>query len=414
MKGKSMKISKDAQNAIRIALLCSLTYLAVYFAKNILSAVSPQMIELGLVTEQQLGAFSSTYFICYALGQLINGMIGDKIKARYMICSGVILAGVSIVTFLQMMDVPAVARIAYGCTGFFLSMIFGPLTKLVAENTNPIHTPRCNLAYTFAAYLGSPTAGLLASLFVWKTVFSVGVGALLLMGTLCYILFLSYEKKGIIRYNQFAVKTQQKERRSLAECVRILLKHRIAKFALVALITGVIRTTVVFWMPVYISQNLGFSAEHAATLFAIASFVLSANAFVAVFVYERLKRNMERTILLAFSSATVFFLLVYSVKIPALNIIFLVLGVLSSNCASSMLWARYCPSLRETGLVSSATGFLDFTSYMAASAASNLFADAVSVIGWGNLILVWVGLMIAGVLIMFPFSSACTKDIAKD
>ena len=140
-------------------------------------------------------------------------------------------------------------------------------------------------------------------------------------------------------------------------------------------------------------------------MFAVASFILSANTFVAVFVYERLKRNMERTILVAFSSATICFLLVYFVRIPALNIVFLVLGVLSSNCSSSMLWARYCPSLRETGLVSSAAGFLDFTSYMAASAASNLFANAVSVIGWGNLILVWAGLMVIGILVIFPYSS---------
>ena len=167
-----------------------------------------------------------------------------------------------------------------------------------------------------------------------------------------------------------------------------------------------------FWMPVYISQNLGFSAERSATLFAVASVVLSLNAFVAVFVYERLKRNLDRTILLAFSSAAVAFLLVYAVKTPVFNLVFLVLGVLSSNCASSMVWARYCPSLRDTGLVSSAAGFLDFTSYMAASVASDLFANAVSVIGWGNLILVWMGLMIAGVVVAFPYASLAAKKVA--
>ena len=181
--------------------------------------------------------------------------------------------------------------------------------------------------------------------------------------------------------------------------MNVLLKHRIAKFALIALITGVVRTAVVFWMPVYISQNLGFNPKRAASIFAVASFCLSANAFVAVFVFEKLKRNMDRTILLAFSCASIFFLLVYLVRAPALNIVFLVLGVLSSNCASSILWARYCPSLRETGLVSTAAGFLDFTSYMAASAASKIFANAVSVIGWGSLILVWMGLMVCGVVI---------------
>ena len=76
---------------------------------------------------------------------------------------------------------------------------------------------------------------------------------------------------------------------------------------------------------------------------------------------------------------------------------------MANNSAASMLWSRYCPSLRDTGMVSGATGFLDFVSYMAASASSTIFADAVSVIGWGNLILVWMGLMILGVIVALPY-----------
>ena len=76
---------------------------------------------------------------------------------------------------------------------------------------------------------------------------------------------------------------------------------------------------------------------------------------------------------------------------------------MSSNGAATMLWSRYCPSLRDTGMVSSATGFLDFMSYMAAAASSTIFANAVSLIGWGNLILVWFGLMIVGVVVALPY-----------
>lgn len=408
-----MKISKNALNAIRITLLCFLTYLSVYFAKNTLSAVSPQMIDSGVVTAQTLGVFSSTYFICYAFGQLINGMLGDRIKARYLICSGVILAGVCIIVFLKLLATPMLARIAYGCTGFFLSMIFAPLTKMVAENTDPIYTPRCHLFYSYAAYLGSPMAGLMASLLPWNTVFFIVICALFVMGSLCFFLFLRLEKKGIIRFNKVTGEGQVRQKRGFQESIRVLLKHRIAKFALVALITGVIRTTVVFWMPVYFSENLGFGADRASSIFAAASLILSFNAFLAVFVYERLKRNMDKTILLAFSCAAVAFLLVYAVRIPVLNVVFLVLGVLCSNCASTMLWSRYCPGLRETGLVSTATGFLDFVSYMAASAASSIFANAVEDIGWGNLILVWVGLMVAGILVIFPYSSRAVNKLSK-
>ena len=163
------------------------------------------------------------------------------------------------------------------------------------------------------------------------------------------------------------------------------------------------RTSVVFWLPTYIAQYLGFSAKTSAGIFTAATLVISMTAFLAVFVYERLNRNMHKTILIMFTSASIFFALTYFVKQPVFNIIFMITAIMSSNASASMLWSRYCPSLRDTGMVSSATGFLDFLSYMAAAAANLIFAIAASVIGWGNLILVWLGLMIIGVLLMIPY-----------
>ena len=86
-----------------------------------------------------------------------------------------------------------------------------------------------------------------------------------------------------------------------------------------------------------------------------------------------------------------------------MNIVLLTMGIMSSGIASSMLWSRYCPSLRDTGLTSTATGFLDFVSYMSAAAASTPFANAVSQIGWKNLILIWFGIMVIGVLVSLPY-----------
>ena len=53
-------------------------------------------------------------------------------------------------------------------------------------------------------------------------------------------------------------------------------------------------------------------------------------------------------------------------------------------------------------MVSGATGYLDFVSYIAASVSSTLFANAVTGIGWSGLILIWFGLMAFGVCISLP------------
>ena len=68
-----------------------------------------------------------------------------------------------------------------------------------------------------------------------------------------------------------------------------------------------------------------------------------------------------------------------------------------------MLYSKYCPSLRDTGMVSTATGFLDCLSYIGAAIANLVFANAVDVIGWQNLILIWLALVVAGLFIVFPY-----------
>ena len=393
--------NKEAKNALYIALMCSLSYLAVYFAKNILSATTPQLIENGVVTQSSIGTFSSVYFVCYALGQLVNGMIGDKIKAKYMIGFGLVFAGISNFLFVNFIYSPILACIAYALMGVALSMIYGPMTKTVAENTSPIYAPRCSLGYTVSSFLGSPFAGVAAAAFVWKTVFYFNTVALVIMGCICFIVFMMFEKKGIVKYNQYD--KQKGVKVGLKESVKILVKRQIIKFTIISVVTGVVRTAVVFWLPTYVNQYLGFSAESSATVFTIATFIFSASAIIAVFTYERLRRNMDLTILIMFSVSSVMFLLVYFVKLPMVNIVFLILAVLSSNCAASMMWSRYCTGLNDTGLVSAATGFLDFMSYLGAAIASNVFANAVNGIGWGNLILVWLGLVVIGVLVSLPY-----------
>lgn len=402
-----MNKNKSVMNAVYIGVLCSVSYLAVYFARNILGTVTPQMIESGYA-ESYIGKVSSVYFIFYAVGQLINGAVGDKIKAKYMISIGLFMAGITNILFSRLsLQYADIAVIAYGLTGFFLSMIYGPMTKVVAENTEPVYATRCSLGYTFASFFGSPIAGVAAAVLVWQDVFLTSSIVLMVMAIICFLFFVLFEKKGIVKYNQYVYKKEQ------GGSIKVLIKHRIIKFTLISIVTGVVRTTVVFWLPTYISQYLGFSSETSAMLFTAATLIISLTAFISVFVYERLNRNMDLTILLMFISATLFFALVYLVKQPVLNIAFMIIAIMSSNSAATMLWSRYCPSLRDTGMVSSATGFLDFVSYMAASASSTIFANAVSVIGWGNLVLVWCGLMIFGVIISLPNNDFTKKIFIK-
>ena len=196
-----MKVA--TKNAIMIGTMCSVSYLAVYITRNVLGVVSPEMIEEGVFTTEQIGSLSSVYFATYAVGQLINGVIGEKIKSKYMISVGLVMGGLCNFLFSVLSDNWYVAYIAYGMTGFFLSMIYAPMTKTVAENTEPIYATRCSLGYTFSSFFGSPLAGVLAVLFAWRGAFGASSVSLWVMGVLSYVFFSVLERKGIVKYNQY-------------------------------------------------------------------------------------------------------------------------------------------------------------------------------------------------------------------
>lgn len=401
-----MKLSKNAKNAFMLGALCSISYFAVYIARNILGAVTPKIIESGAFDEVEIGAMSSFYFGAYAIGQLINGMVGDRIKAKYMISGGLLLAGITNFVFPYLTVSPTAATAVYAVTGFSLAMIYAPMTKIVSENTEPIHAVRCSFGYTFASFFATPAAGLLATFLAWQAVFTVSSAVLVIMGTVAFVFFTLFERKGIVKYGQYK---HEKESGS----IKSLFEHGIVRFSAISIITGIIRTSVIFWLPTYIAQYLGYSSEQSAGIYTVATFIISLMSIIAIVIYELLGRRRDFTMIVMFALSVLFFALTYFVYSPVLNIIFIVLAIMASNGAAAILWSVYCPSLRDTGMVSTATGFLDFVSYMAAAVANVVFANAVNGIGWGNLILVWMGIVALGLVIMIPWKKKALSDKAE-
>ncbi|MBQ6946654.1 MAG: MFS transporter, partial [Clostridia bacterium] len=330
-------LKKEARNAIILAAMCFVSYLAVYFLRNILSTVSPQMISSGEFTEDHIGLLSGIFFASYAVGQLINGILGDIIKAKYMLSIGLTMAGVCNIAFIWFKSSLTLTTIAYGLVGLFLSMIYAHMTKVVSENVNLNYAQRCSIGYTFSSFLGSPAAGMCAAYMSWHVLFYMGGGLLIAIGIAVYIFFLIVEKKKIVTYGNFKA-----EKKSSGGSIKVLLQRQIVKFTVISVITGIVRTSVVFWLPTYLFQYLNFSEEQSALLFTLSTLFISLSAFLTMGIFELLKKDMDKTIFLSFVVSALAFLGAFFVKQQIVNIIFMILAIMMSNCATSMLWSYYC------------------------------------------------------------------------
>lgn len=390
--------TKEIKNAFVIGVISSIAYMICYFARNILSVMSPEIVETTSLTVEFIGTLSTVNMFSYAIGQLINGIIGDKMKGKYLVSGGLVLTGFCSAT-IGLVESEAVILIAYGLVGFFLSMIYAPLTKLIAESMHPSYAMNCCLGLTLASYLGTLVAGIVALFFDWKGAFICAGIVLIVVGVSFYLSVHTLERKGIVKF----LRPEKSDKKGAG--IRVLFENDIVRFSFVSILTGIVRTSVVFWIPTYLSQYLGFSVGMSATIFTVITCLQSVSPYITnLILYERIfKRNMNRLLTFSFSSSTVGFLLMFVLQQPYLNIFFLVLALLSSGVASNALWSIYCPSLGHTGMVSTATGYLDFLSYMSAAVANQLFANAISTIGWGNLIMVWAGLMLVGIVTTIPY-----------
>ena len=400
-----MKLRFEAKKAIIIGAICAIAYCSVYICRDILSALSPQLTSGSIFTTDQLGTLSSIFFFSYAIGQLINGIIGDKVPGKYMVSLGLILASFCLFAMPHVAPLAAVPNIIYGAMGFFLAMVYAPMTKLISENTEPDLGTRCHVAHAMASYIAAPVSGLFATWMAWVPAFNVSSSILLIMGIVFFTSFTVMEKKGMVKPGSQTVRKSF----DTGGSIRVLVKRGIVKWTFIAMLTGIVRTAVLFWLPTYISQHLSFDADTASLLYTAGTSILFVNSFLAVFFLYLLKRNMDHCVLLFFSVAAVCFLGVYFIHQPYVNLALLIIGMIFSNCSSSIMWSRYCPSLIDTGMMSSATGFLDFCSYMAAAVSSKLFGGAVGAIGWSNLILIWLALMALGVLLTLPYPKATQK-----
>ena len=393
-----MKISEKARGAIYLGTLCSVAYLAVYVARNVLGAVTPKMTADG-ITLDYIGVVSALYLVAYAIGQLINGVIGDIIKAKYMICLGLLSAGVANIVFVCLApDYPNIAPIAYAWTGFSLSMIYGPMTKVVADSTELIYAIRCSLGYTFASFLGSPLAGILATFLSWQATFNVSSLTLVVMAVITFAFFIIFEKRGIVKYSTPKNKSEKQR-----VDIKLLVSRSIVKFSIISMVTGIVRTSFVGYLSTYFYEHLGYSEEEASSVFSIATFIICFTAFITVYIYEHMNRDMHLCPLIFFGVAAVGFAVLCFVTNPIINVIIMIIAIMASNASATILWSVYCPSMSDTGLVSGITGFLDFLSYAAAALASLLIPKIVTAIGWGNMNLVLAGLMVLGVAICLPY-----------
>lgn len=382
-------MEKKIQSAWRIGSLCIATYLASYVTRNILSVSTPEMINEAFFTKEYTGLLSSVCFIFYAVGQLINGFIGDMVHPKYMIIMGLGVSSIS--TFaIPLFDNRIIHFTAFALIGFGLSMLRGPLMKVISENTAATHARMICTLFSMAGFAGPLIASLLSIFFEWRAVFTV-TGIISVFITVASVTVISLlEKRGEIKF------TPKKEKGVLNSILSVFKLEDFFFYMFISAIGEIAGSSITFWIPTYTTEHLGFSGDAASTIYSVVSLTTLFTPFITLVIYEKLIRNGVKLALVMYVLSAVFFIAVRFTAAPLVNVIMLIIAKMAAAAASSIVWSAYIPGLARSGKVSSANGVIDAAGYAMASLANVIFSGSVSRLGWGGIVNMWYIIMLIG------------------
>lgn len=388
-----MNNNHELKKACKIGTVTIFSYLVSYYMRNMLSVCTPDMLRSGIHTTESVGVLSSTYFLLYALGQLINGIIGDMVKPKRMIACGTCICGVAAVMFAFTGDF-VLQVIIFGIIGFSMSMLRGPIVKTISENTLPQYARICCVFLTVVSFLGPFVAGLLTIAFKWNVAFIVAGVLAVLIGVAAYTVLTVMEKQKIVKYTI--------NKSEIRNVLGIFKLQGFVFYMFVGILTELITVAINFWIPTYFSDRLGFPTDVAKILFSIRAILGALAPFAALAILKKFKENDIKVVRCAFlTSMLLVAILLFSTN-KYVNVVLITLAYPATGCASAMLWSVYIPGQAKSGKVSTINGVFDFMGYAVASVANVILAFAMRTVGWNGIIIFWIVVAACGVSITLP------------
>ncbi len=408
----SMHLTRKA--ALHLFLISWAVYFCTYMGRLNYPAVMSELIGVHM-TKSAAGWISTVFLVAYALGQLINGALAEKVSSRNMVAFGIVGAGVLNLVF-PLTDSYILWLILRFLTGLCMSMVWPSMLKsmitLMQEKDKlayTVHISSSIAAGTLGSYLSSSA---LLKWFSWKETFFLPGFLLILIGSLWFILFPLIVKHKENDPSAAPAMTVENENGTvdasdpLADPDHPLPLKRLwimpcLLWALIPVILhGVIKDGVTSWVPTYLSEVFHITASFSALLTILLPIINLSGAYLAAFAYRAFKKNVFTASSLFFSLSAIFFLVLLFNRDSLILSLVCFSIVTSGMMAVNVLMITLLPlSFERVGRSATVSGGLNAIAYLGSAAGSGLIGVLSERSGWEAAILSWLVIMLASALI---------------
>lgn len=426
--GKLKKIT-DNRTAMFLFLLCWSAYFTSYIGRLNYSSAMTAMIQEEILTKSQAGFISMVYFFAYGVGQLCNGLLGDRMHPGKMIFTGLSLAALMNLLMGFTGQFFLMSTI-WGINGYAQAMIWPPIIRIFAEMLEKERKMKYCVDIVSSQVVGTLASYLIAAgvmwLFGWKAVFAAAALCLAVMAAVWTVGFGKIENGGREGRRQEAGKNERQEGGEKADghadrkeggsvgggtlknadveetkgISHLLFHCGLLAVLFPVVIHGMLKDGVTTWVPTYITETFLTSPSFSILVTTVLPILNLTGAYVAKYVYGKCKEHEVKAAALFFAAATAALCGLWVGKGVSILLTVLLFAVTTASMmAVNTLFVNMLPlRFERLGRVSTVSGFLNSAAYLGTAVSTFTIGVMVEKLGWNVTIGSWV-VLTAGALV---------------
>lgn len=413
-----MSISKEKYSKSFIVILCAIVYFVSYFSRKDFAAVLAAM-----PIDMTVGSLIGTgLFICYGIGQLASGFLGDRIKPSYLILFG--LSTTAICNLLMPLMPSEYAMIPiWALNGFAQAMLWPPIVRILSDNLDSERFVKANLVVTSAAHIATILLYLYVPVclvyFDWKTVFFSAT----VLAVIAIIIFITAL---IVILPKDAIKAPAPRVKEVASVhtdsyFKLILRAGILPVFFCIILMGFLRDGIETWLPMLYKDSFGRGAEESILLsVALPVFSILSIVIITALHKTRLFKNEVLGSMILFGIVAVIavpIVLLISLTSIVSRILCLILACTVCACmhGTNFLLISCLPGhFSKHGKAATTSGLCNAFTYVGAAISSYGFAVLAKNFGWSVTVMSWIAAGALGVSFTILSIKAYTTFIKKE
>ncbi|MBQ5973189.1 MAG: MFS transporter [Oscillospiraceae bacterium] len=398
----------DRARAVRLlSVFCPLLYFASYITRKGYGVVMSEVILSEGITNAAGSLASTLLLISYGVGQILSGVLGDKLRPQNVITAGLGLS--SLLNLLMPLCPGPYLRAAVWClNGLAQSMIWPPLVRIMAECFEPKRFNDVCVNVSIAATGGTVFVYLTSSLLwipllSWRWTF---VTSAILCAAVTVLWAVSARRIFRVDFSRpapapegAAAPAAPRIRERLSG--KLLAASGFAAVALAIVLQGALRDGITDWTPSMVINIFSVSSD-SAILGTVAVPVLTAVSLKLVGAVNRRFVKNEVTagmVTFALSLAGCAALALFYDADRYVTLALAALTCCAVNASNFFLVCITPTRFERYGLVSTMTGVINSFAYVGSASATYGFGALADRAGWHVCMLLWCALAAAGTVL---------------